>query len=380
MTTSSGDVPSFRYAGNPVRKGRSLKRIPIVIVMAFVMLLGAAMPVFADEPGDGKGKGKLGRMPFQWKATSPAIQEGDRYDLVVTNTGDEAQEAWIRTIIMDHRNHTNTDVVDERVELAPGEEREFTAVNDYGTANHFNTKIGSETKDLDLTVTITDAAGATTAWYNDAAFMVQEGAGAGAKGKAKGENADGHAHDDGFAALGDMARLAPLSLGVLATTGLGLYAVRRRRTRALPAARRAEPVASSSAWRGAAIVGLALSAALHFGLTPAHFEVAVVQGIFFCAAGVISALVAAAILVWPSRPAYLAGAGISLALIVLWAVFLLVPPPGAEAAEAVDPVGLLTKATELVAAIACTALWARTSRSNEPNREERQNEVGQAFW
>ncbi len=160
MTTSSGDVPSFRYAGNRVRKGRSLKRIPIVIVMAFVMLLGAAMPVFADEPGDGKGKGKLGRMPLQWKATSPAIQEGDRYDLVITNTGDEAQEAWIRTIIMDHRNHTNTDVVDERVELAPGEEREFTAVNDYGTANHFNTKIGSETKDLDLTVTITDAAGA----------------------------------------------------------------------------------------------------------------------------------------------------------------------------------------------------------------------------
>jgi hypothetical protein len=64
---------------------------------------------------------------------------------------------------------------------------------------------------------------------------------------------------------------------------------------------------------------------------------------------------------------------------VLWAVFLKVPPPGAEAAEAVDPVGLLTKATELEAAIACTALWARTSRSNEPNREECHNEVGQAF-
>jgi len=172
MTTSSGDVSSFRYADNPVRKGRSLKKLPIVIVMAFVMLLNTAMLVFADEPGDGKGKGKVGGMPFQWKATSPAIQEGDRYDLVVTNTGDEGQEAWIRTIIMDHRNHTNTDVVDERVELAPGEEREFTAVNDYGTANNFNTKIGSETKDLDLTVTITDAAGATTAWYNDAAFMV----------------------------------------------------------------------------------------------------------------------------------------------------------------------------------------------------------------
>ena len=113
MTTSSGDESSFRYADNPVRKRRSLKRLPLVIVMAFVMLLGAAMPVLADEPGDGKGKGKMGGMPFQWKATSPAIQEGDRYDLVVTNTGDEAQEAWIRTIIMDHRNHTNTDVVDE---------------------------------------------------------------------------------------------------------------------------------------------------------------------------------------------------------------------------------------------------------------------------
>src|SRR3712207_8136392 len=79
---------------------------------------------------------------------------------------------------MAHPPPTNTTAVDESVELAPGEEREFTAVNDYGTANHFNTKIGSETNDLDLTVTITDAAGATTAWYNDAAFMVQEGAGA----------------------------------------------------------------------------------------------------------------------------------------------------------------------------------------------------------
>ena len=104
--------------------------------------------------------------------------------------------------------------------------------------------------------------------------------------------------------------MAPLSLGVLATTGLGLYAVRRQRTRALPAGKRAEPVASSSAWRGAAIVGLALSAALHLGLTPAHFEVAVVQGIFFCGVSVISAVIAAAILVWPSRPAYLAGASI----------------------------------------------------------------------
>jgi hypothetical protein len=79
---------------------------------------------------------------------------------------------------------------------------------------------------------------------------------------------------------------------------------------------------------------------------------------------VIAAVVAAAILVWPSRPAYLAGAGISLALILLWAVFLLVPPPGAGAAEAVTLIGLLTKATELVAATACAALWFQTHQPN----------------
>jgi hypothetical protein len=97
-----------------------------------------------------------------------------------------------------------------------------------------------------------------------------------------------------------------------------------------------------------------------------HFQEAAVQGVFFCVAGVVAAGVAAAILVWPSPPAYLAGAALSLALVVLWAVFLLVPPPGAEAVEAADPVGLLTKATELAAAIACTAVWARTSRNNKP--------------
>ena len=50
-------------------------------------LIATAMPVLADPPSQGKGKGKTGGMPFQWKATSPAIQEGDRYDLAVTNTG-----------------------------------------------------------------------------------------------------------------------------------------------------------------------------------------------------------------------------------------------------------------------------------------------------
>jgi hypothetical protein len=346
-----------------------------MVLVMLGMLLVTAMPVLADDPEGGGSNTKVGGMPFQWKATSPSIREGDRYDLSVTNNSDEAQDARVHTFIMDHTNHVNTDAVNEQVTLEPGEEREFTAVNDYGTANHFNTFVGSETKDLDLAVTVTDAEGAETARFNDAAFMVQEKAGAGAK--AKGKGVEGHTHDEGFfAALRDTVRLAPLSLGVLAATGLGLYAVRRRRAWAVTAGGLAEPVAPSSGWRAAAAVGLVLSAALHIGLTPAHFEEAAVQGIFFCVVGVAAAVVAAAILVWPSRPAYLAGAGISLALIVLWAVFLVVPPPGAEAAETVSLVGLITKATELVALIACTALWSGTSQSYQPVQKELQSEVG----
>jgi hypothetical protein len=41
--------------------------------------------------------------------------------------GIAAQKVQIYTIVMDHHNYANTDVVDEWVELQPGEEREFTA-------------------------------------------------------------------------------------------------------------------------------------------------------------------------------------------------------------------------------------------------------------
>jgi hypothetical protein len=164
--------------------------MPTLIVMALVVLLGTAMPVLADEGGGG-GKGKGGGMPFQWKATSPAIQEGDRYSLVVKNPDEDAQQARIRTDIMDHRAHTNTTVINEDLKLQPGQQCELTAVNDYGAANHFNTIIGSETEDLDLAVTVADDAGTETARFSDRAFMIQEG-----KGK---EKAKDKAHDEGKA-------------------------------------------------------------------------------------------------------------------------------------------------------------------------------------
>jgi hypothetical protein len=344
-----------------------LKRRLTTILMALgVLLVTVAPAVLADEPGGG-GKGKMAGLPFRWKATSPAIHEGDQYTLVMKNTTEEDQKARVRTVIMDHSNHTNTDVIDEQVELAPSEEREFTAVNDYGDANHFNTIIGSETRDLDLAVSVTDSTGEETARFTDKAFLIQEGQ----KGKGKAK-AEGHTHDDGFAAskpaaLWDTARLSPLSLGVFVIAGFGLYTARRWRTLS-------DGLTGSSIlpplWKAAAVGGLALSAALHIGLAPVHFEEAFIQGIFFSISGVAAAIVAASILVWPSRIVYLAGAGISLALLVLWAAFLLVPPPGSEAAEAIDLIGLFTKATELVAAMACAVLWFRSRhRTRHPNRE-----------
>jgi len=127
----------------------------------------------AAAPADHQSR--LG-LPISWSATSPATHLGDAYALVLENTGAAAQDVWVRALIMDHRAHTNTVVVAERVTLAPGEEQEFTAANDYGTANHFSTRIGSETHDLALTVTISDAEGEETARFTEAAFWMREGA------------------------------------------------------------------------------------------------------------------------------------------------------------------------------------------------------------
>jgi hypothetical protein len=168
-----------------------------------------------------------------------------------------------------------------------------------------------------------------------------------------------HAHDLAKT-LQDTARLAPLTLAILAAAWLIIDSIHRRRMRD----GFTEPITPLPVWRVAAAVGLAISSVLHIGLAPTHLQETTSQGIFFAAAGVALAVSAAAILAWPSRPVYLVGASITVALIVLWALFRFVPPPGAEAAEEVDLVGVFTKATELIAATACTVMWFRVRRTH----------------
>jgi hypothetical protein len=111
-------------------------------------------------------------LPVKWKATSPATNLGDKYSLLVTNTADKPQQINVNAYVMDHRAKVNTPLVKDQLKLAPGEERELTAVNDYGTATHIMTKLGSNTQDLDLSVKLADSSGKETARYDQGAFWI----------------------------------------------------------------------------------------------------------------------------------------------------------------------------------------------------------------
>jgi hypothetical protein len=128
----------------------------------------AASTSFGHRPPEVPG------LPIRWSATSPATHLGDTYRLVVANTDAAPQRLWVRSSIMDHATHTATLALDEPLELGPGERRELTAVNRYGTANHFTTGVASATRTLGLSVTITDAAGEETARFTERAFRVKE--------------------------------------------------------------------------------------------------------------------------------------------------------------------------------------------------------------
>lgn len=143
--------------------------VALVVPGIVLMVPGAAAALGLQSANSGS------KMPVHWTATSPAIHLGDQYDLVVTNNSDKDQKTQVRTVVMDHRNHDNTTVINQPLKLAPGEERELTAVNDHGDANHFQTTIGSQTRDLDLAVTVNDPAGKEKARFNQEAFLIKGG-------------------------------------------------------------------------------------------------------------------------------------------------------------------------------------------------------------
>jgi hypothetical protein len=120
------------------------------------------------------GRG-LKAYPYLWTATSPATHKGDTYTIVVKNTGTEAQKLVVRTVIMDHRAMHNMPVIRQELTLDSGTEETLTAINDYGDANHFATRILSASDTgLEIQVTLTDVAGHETASFNQGAFWVQD--------------------------------------------------------------------------------------------------------------------------------------------------------------------------------------------------------------
>ena len=138
----------------------------VVVVPVLAVTLGFLAPRPA-QAGPG--------LPVKWRATSPATKSGDQYSLLLTNTSGKPQRVGVNAAIKDHSTKTSTTMINKEVELAPGEERELTAVNDYGRGMHFMTQLGSETQDLDLSVKLTDSSGKETAQYDQGAFLIQQG-------------------------------------------------------------------------------------------------------------------------------------------------------------------------------------------------------------
>jgi hypothetical protein len=142
----------------------------------------SAIDALAQDAEDGRTRSRAEALEllegygFLWSATSPAIRLDDEAALLFTNRGASSLDIWAHTIVMDHQAHHNEVVIDEMFTLAAGESRTLFAVNTYGQANHFSTRIAAGTGDpleLGVEVTITDGSGAETASFNELAFWIK---------------------------------------------------------------------------------------------------------------------------------------------------------------------------------------------------------------
>lgn len=166
------------HVSNP-RRGRLIATAGLAAALVLGGLLtaggAAAFAATAAPPaGPGDFTAQQRAQAIRWSATSPATHQGDQYRMVITN-GAAAQRVAVRVQIMDHPMMKNTVVIQEALQLGPGELRILSGTNSYGSANHFQTQIASENEDLKVQVTLTDSAGQETARFTQAAFLKRTG-------------------------------------------------------------------------------------------------------------------------------------------------------------------------------------------------------------
>lgn len=179
------------------------------------------------------------------------------------------------------------------------------------------------------------------------------------------EEASGHGELAGHRSadtLPSLVRAAPLVVAVVAIAWLILDTWRTRTGRLTSWELEVWP---DPIWQVVAAAGLFGSAVIHAALTPAHFDESTAYGIFFVCAALAAAIIAGALLAWPSASVYAAGLVISVTLIAVYVLFRIVPPPGASTTESIDVIGLSAKLTEVAGAVACAALWS-ASRQRSP--------------
>lgn len=114
------------------------------------------------------------------------------------------------------------------------------------------------------------------------------------------------------------------------------------------AAARSMPVRRPRATAALLALAALVSAAVHLALTPSHAAESLLFGLFFLLAALLAAAGAAAVLVFPRIGAGVVGV-LSVLLIALYVLFRIVPPPGADAPEAIDVWGVVAVVAELAA-------------------------------
>jgi uncharacterized protein (DUF305 family) len=159
-------------------------------------------------------------------------------------------------------------------------------------------------------------------------------------------------------------RLGPVALGAAALAWL--LTDSQRRWRHWP--EDPEPAAPRQpGWRLLAAAGLAASGVVHLALAPEQAEVSTFLGVGFWVAGVAAAVLAGAVLAWPTRPV-LAGVLLTAAAVTAaYFLFLLVPPPGAERPTDPEAVGLLTQLAHVAVLLAAVSLWPPATPSAQPS-------------